>query len=160
MLWAERQQQRIFGGCGLQLEIELAAEAFSERERPRLVDAAAKRRMEDELHAAGFVEEPLEYERRLRRNDTKRRASGNEVARRLFGAPLAESRLADQPINQRRGPVGSACACTTRRLIKLPAKIRHCARKLIAARRGFSQPERNRGGRPVRITNADDAARD
>src|SRR5262245_59161734 len=116
MLWAERQQQRIFGGGGLQFEIELTAEAFSKRERPRLVDAAAKRRMEDELHAAGFVEEPLEDERLLRGNHTKRRASGNEVARRLFGASVAESRLADQPINQRRGsflptprgPLGSA----------------------------------------------------
>jgi hypothetical protein len=46
MLWAERQQQRVFGGRSLQLEIELTAEALSQRERPRLVDAAAKRRVQ------------------------------------------------------------------------------------------------------------------
>src|SRR5262245_14508238 len=101
MLWAERQQQRIFGGCSLQLEIELTAEAFSKRERPRLVDAAAEGRMEDELHAAGFIEEALEHERLLRRNDPKRGTPCDEVARRLFGASFAQPCLADQPINER-----------------------------------------------------------
>src|SRR5262245_64222182 len=104
MLGAERHQQRIFSGCRLQLEIELTAEALSKRERPGLVDTAAERRMKNELHAAGFVEETLEHERLLCRNDTKCCAPGSEVARRLFGASLAQARLADQPSNKRRGP--------------------------------------------------------
>ena len=72
MLRPERQQQRIFGRRGLQLEIELAAESLAQRQAPRLVDAAAERRVQHELHAAGFVEEPLEHQRLLRRH--RRRA--------------------------------------------------------------------------------------
>src|SRR5262245_7969383 len=108
MLRAERQQQRVFGGCSLQLEIELTAEALSKRERPGFVDAAAKGRMQDQLHAAGFVEEALEHERLLRRDDSERRTPGGEIGCRLFGAAFAEPRLADQPLNERRGPFGSA----------------------------------------------------
>src|SRR5262245_55361610 len=139
MLWAERQQQRIFGGCSLQLEIELTTEALSKRERPRLVDAAAKGCMQNELHAAGFVEETLEHERLLRGDHSKRRASGNEVARRLFGTALAQSRFLHQPLG----------------VTEVPAKIRHGARELVAARRRFPQPEGNRRWRSMRIADAD-----
>ena len=46
-------------GGGLQLEIEGAAEALAQRQAPGAVDARAEGRVEDELHAAGFVEEAL-----------------------------------------------------------------------------------------------------
>ena len=65
VLRTERQHQRIFGRRRLQLEVELAAEALAQREAPRLIDAAAKWRVQHELHATGFVEEPLEDERLL-----------------------------------------------------------------------------------------------
>ena len=52
MLIAERQQQSLLGRRRLQLEVELAAEALAQRERPCAIDAAAKRRMQHELHAA------------------------------------------------------------------------------------------------------------
>ena len=72
MLRPEREKQAVFGGRRLQLEIELAAEALAERESPCFVDPAAERRVDHELHAAGFVEEPLEHERFLRRHDPER----------------------------------------------------------------------------------------
>src|SRR5262249_62073675 len=130
--------------CSLQVEIELTAEAFSKRERPRFVDAAAEGRMEDELHAAGLIEKTLEHERLLRRNDPQRAAPCNEVARCLFGAALAQSRFLHQPLG----------------VTEVAAQIRHGARHLIASRRRFSEPERNRGRRPLSVANADDAAGD
>ena len=74
VLRTERQQQRIFGRRRLQLEVELPAEALAQREPPGLVDAAAERRVQHELHAAGLVEEPLEHERLLRRHRRRARA--------------------------------------------------------------------------------------
>ena len=52
VLFAERQQQRILRGGSLQLEVELTAEALPQRQCPGLVDAAAERRVQHQLHAA------------------------------------------------------------------------------------------------------------
>ena len=79
VLRSKRQQDSVFGGRRLQLEIELTAEAFPQRETPRLVHAAAERSVQHELHPAGFVEEPLEHERLLRRNDAERATGFGEV---------------------------------------------------------------------------------
>src|SRR5690606_12179963 len=49
MLWTERQHQGVLGRCRLELEVELPAEPLSQREPPGLVDAAAERRMQDQL---------------------------------------------------------------------------------------------------------------
>ena len=65
MLRPEREHQRVFGGRGLQLEVELPAEALAKRQAPGPIDAAAEGRVQDQLHAAGFVEETLEHERFL-----------------------------------------------------------------------------------------------
>ena len=52
MLRSEREQDGVFRRGGLQLEIELTAEALAQRQPPRLVDPASERRVDDELHAA------------------------------------------------------------------------------------------------------------
>ena len=57
----------VLGRRRLQLEVELAAEALAQRQSPGAVDAAAERRMDHQLHAAGFVEEALEHDRVLGR---------------------------------------------------------------------------------------------
>ena len=85
VLRPEREQQRVFGGRGLQLEVELTAEPLAQREAPRLVHAAAERRVQHELHAARLVEEALEDERVLRRQHAERGASGGEIGDDLFG---------------------------------------------------------------------------
>ena len=97
MLRAEREHQRILGGRRLQLEVELTAEALAQRQAPRLVDAAAERRVQHQLHAAGLVEEPLEHERVLRRDDAERAAPVGQVGDGLFGRVRAEAGLVDQP---------------------------------------------------------------
>src|SRR5437867_12193779 len=85
VLRPEREEQRVLGGGRLQLEVELAAEALPEREAPRLVDAAPERRVQHELHAAGLVEEALDYDRVLRRDHAERTAAFREIGNRLFG---------------------------------------------------------------------------
>src|SRR5439155_10982585 len=79
MLRPQRQHQRIVGRRRLELEVELAAEAFPERETPRFVDPASEWRMKHELHAAGFVEEPFEDERLLGRNRAERRVCVRQI---------------------------------------------------------------------------------
>ena len=68
MLLGQRDVQAVVGGGGLQLEIEGAAEALAQRQSPGFVDAAAKGRVDDELHAAAFVEKALGDDGLLRRN--------------------------------------------------------------------------------------------
>ena len=68
MLRAQREKYCVFGGRSLQLEVELPAEAFAQRQSPRFVDAASERRVQHELHSARFVEEALQDEGLLRRH--------------------------------------------------------------------------------------------
>ena len=80
----ERQHDRVFGRGSLQLEIELAAETFAERETPRAVDPAAERRMNHQLHAARFVEETLEHDGFLRGKDPQRSARRRQIVDKLL----------------------------------------------------------------------------
>ena len=72
MLLAQRDDDAVVGGGGLQFEIERAAEALAQRQSPGAIDARSERRMDDELHAAGFVEEALGDDGRLRRQRAQR----------------------------------------------------------------------------------------
>ena len=62
VLLAERNDDAVVGGGRLQLEIEGAAEALAQRQAPGAVDARAERGVDDELHAAAFVEEALGHD--------------------------------------------------------------------------------------------------
>ena len=153
MLGPQREQQGIFTGCGLQLEIELTAEAFPQRETPRLVHAAAERGVQHELHPAGFVEEPLEHERLLRRNDAERAAGFGEVRNDLLGCGMGDARFVDQPLQGRRA------ACLEQPIDVCP-EIADGARELVAPRGRFAEPERNRRRRAFGVGHADDARPD
>ena len=65
MLRTERNHDRVIGRCGLQLEIERTAKAFSQCQTPGAIDPAAERRMQNELHSARFIEEALQDQRLL-----------------------------------------------------------------------------------------------
>src|SRR5205807_8108585 len=54
MLRTERQKKCILGRSRLQLKIELTAEALAKREAPGAIHPTPKRRMQNELHAAGL----------------------------------------------------------------------------------------------------------
>ena len=137
MLRSKRQEQRVVGRGSLQFEIELAAESLAEREAPGLVDAAPERGVQDELHAAGFVEEPFEHERLLCGDDAERAPSLGEVRDGLFRRLLSQSCVFGEPAH------GGVRLSGSQPAIHLAAKIAHGARQLIAPCRRLSQPERN-----------------
>ena len=99
VLRTERQHQCVFGRRSLQLEVELAAEPFPQRQSPRLVDPAPERRVEHELHAARLVEEALEDERVLRRQDAEDAAALREIRDDLFGGGEGNAGLGDKPVH-------------------------------------------------------------
>ena len=86
MLRAERNDDGIVRRGGLQLEVERAAKTFAQREAPRAIDSIAERRMQHELHPAGFVEETFHHERLLRRNHTQRFINVRIIIGDLLGA--------------------------------------------------------------------------
>ena len=57
MLIAKRENQAVIGCSGLELEIEGPAKAFPKGESPGASDTRTERRMQNELHASGLVEE-------------------------------------------------------------------------------------------------------
>lgn len=63
----------------MKLEIESAAETFAESQSPGAVDACAKGSVQDELLAAGFVEETLGDDELVRRHGAERSGSGAEI---------------------------------------------------------------------------------
>ena len=101
MLWSERQQQRVLGSRRLQLEVELTAESLSQRQAPGLVDSAPERRMEDELHPAGFIEEPFEHERFLRGDDAQRLTTFAEIVDDLLRRIVLQPGFFRQPSGRR-----------------------------------------------------------
>ena len=115
VLRTERQQQRVFGGRRLQLEVELAAEALAQRQPPRLVDAAAERRVQHELHAARFVEEPLEHQRLLRRQRRRARAAPRRGRRRPVRPPRVGMPVSAHSQSIARSDVRSGSAGSLRR---------------------------------------------
>src|SRR3979490_2890074 len=97
MCMSERQHDVIFGRGGLQFEIERPAETLAQGQSPRTIHAAAEGGMNDQLHAAGFVEETLENDRVEWGQAAERRAAGAQVLNDLQSRRLAESDGLDQP---------------------------------------------------------------
>ena len=154
VLRPERQHQRVLGGRRLQLEVELPAEALAQRQPPRLVDAAAERRVQHQLHAAGLVEEPLEHQRVLRRDHAERAAAFGEVGDGLLGGVPARGR--SPPISQSTAPRAGAGSSSRR---STSARRSLTARDSSSLRAGAS-PSQNGivGGAPLRVGDADVAA--
>ena len=148
MAGRERQHDRVLGRRRLQFEIELAAEALAQRQSPGLVDAAAVRRMDHQLGAAGFVEEAFQREMRLRRQH----AEAGELCCGVFGDLLRggfiELQLRAQPMLERR-----LAARLQLRLHRL-AQPRHAGRQFDAAARRLAQPERDAGRHAFGILHA------
>src|ERR1051325_9453480 len=99
----QRDDDVVLGRGRLELEVELAAEALAERQPPTAVDAAAKGGVDDQLHAAGFVEEALEYDRLLRRKAAKRAMAGVQIVNELLGRARSEPDIAGDPLQRGAG---------------------------------------------------------
>ena len=101
MLLAERNHDAVVGGRRLQFEIERAAEALAQRQAPGAIDARAERRVQDELHAAAFVEEALRHHVQGRGKAPSARAAGQHIRDGLLRAEAIESAFALQPVGLR-----------------------------------------------------------
>ena len=172
----QRQHDRVLGGCRLQFEVELAAEALAQGKTPGAIDAAAERRMDDQLGAAGFVEEALHREFALGRQHAQSGLRGAEVVDDLACGGFADADLLDQPcLCFCRSGVGATtfrsramhrrgCAARARRITETVrdflAQTRHRKRKLIAASRRLAEPERDRRWRALRVLHSHAAAFD
>ncbi len=93
----EGKDDGVFGRCRLQLEVEGAAEALAQGQAPGAVDPTAERGVDDELHAAGFVEEALEDDRVTGWQRAECRAAGGEIADELHGRWRLDADLVDEP---------------------------------------------------------------
>jgi hypothetical protein len=152
VLRPERQQQPIVGRRGLQLEVELAAEPLAQREAPRAVEPAAERRVQEELHAARLVEEPLEDECLLRRKRPEQAAGLAEIEHDLERRGAREARFVREPADRGLLVIEPA--------VELAPEIAHGPRQLVAARGRFAEPERDGRRLAVGVGDADDAALD
>ena len=147
----ERQHDRVLGRGGLQFEVEVAAEALAQRQAPCAIEAAAERRVDDQLHAAGFVEEAFHRQRRLGRQQAEFGARGGEVIDQLSRGGLAEADFVGEPCRGRFDVRVEA-----RR--DFLAQARHRGRQFVAASGRFAQPERDRRRRALCVFHAHLAA--
>src|SRR5215469_5729517 len=97
MLLGESNIQSIVGRCGLEFEIEAAAEALAEGKSPGLIDASAEGGMDDQLHATAFIKESLGNDCVLGGNVAENDAPFEDVLHGLGGAGLIEAGFLAQP---------------------------------------------------------------
>ena len=152
VLRSEREQHRIVRRGGLQLEIEGAAKALAQREPVGAVVPRSVGSVDDELHAARFVEEALGYQHLLRGQDAQRRATRREIPDELLRARGAEPAL---PL-----PEGLRLGRPFQERLDDGAQFAHRARQLGAPPRRFAVPEGDGGRDPVRVLDPDPARLD
>ena len=157
VLRPERQHDAVVVGTGLQFEVEAAAEPLAQGETPGPIDSRSQRRVDHQLHAAGFVEEALEHDLPAGRHQAQRGQLRADVGHGLLGRPGAGTALAGQPAGQ-----GVGCA-TVRRMLRghggqVEAQLRHRGRQLASAPGGFAQPEGHARRGALRIADVHFAA--
>ena len=147
MLLAQRQHNAIICCRGLQLEIEGQAEALANRQAPRAIDAAAKRGVQDELHAARFIKESFGDDGLGRRHAPQDGHRLRHVRDDLLRTAPVRSCLGDEPLRDAFSVAQPVRHSLTQRGDRL--------RELCRARRGLAEPEGNRRRRAMRILHAD-----
>ena len=104
--------------------------------------------MDDELHAAGVVEEPLEHQALLGGHDAERGPAHGQVVddhRRGVGADAGG---VGQP------PAGAVGVAGGEKLVDPDAQLGHLVRELGGAGRRLAQPERDGGRRVAGVAHA------
>ena len=117
----QRQHDGIFTGRRLQLEIEGTAKALAQGQAPGAVDAAAKRRVDDQLGAAGRIEKPFHDQCVLGRQGAQGLARPGEVIQQLVGAGDIETQGAGKPVEGRLQVAGRGAE----QAVQLPLQAGH-----------------------------------
>jgi hypothetical protein len=154
MLWAERKQHGIVVGRRLKLEVEVQAELLAQAEAERSVDPGAQRGVNDELHPARLVEEPLEDDVVVGgQHAPKLRAPDPQVIDDQRGGDLVDSGYL---LQEDEGGVSSA---GIEPFCHGAAQPRDLLGKLVGAAGRLAQPERDRGVLAGRVAHAHHAVR-
>ncbi len=149
MLGTERQQYGVVGGRRLELEIERHAELLSQPQSERPVDPGPERRVDDELHPPGLVEEPLEHDVVVGgQHAAERRPAGPQIVDDQGGGHDFDTRSVPHEVNGRLPPVEVEAF---RHRAPEPGYL---LGELVGAARGLAQPERDRGVLAGRIPHA------
>ena len=146
---SEGEDDGFFVGGGLQLEVEADAEALAQGEAPGAVDAGAERGVDDQLLAAGFVEEALEDDIGVGGHDAERVLGRAEVFEQLLGGGGAHSAAALE-LGVRRFQVVELGG-------DVAAQLADGGGEFDAAAGRFAEPEGDGGRRAVGVFDADDA---
>src|ERR1019366_9206124 len=97
VLLSKRNVDAVVCRGSLQFEIESAAKPLAKCKSPCFVDASAKRRMQNELHAATCVKESLGNNSCLRWNSPKHCTARHDIRDQLLRTVGAYSALLHQP---------------------------------------------------------------
>ena len=154
VLRSEAEDDGVVGRRGLQLEVEADAEALAQGEAEAAVDPSAEGSVDDELHAAGLVEEPLEHEVLPGGEAAEGEARGGEVADGHRGGLPVDAGVLHEPVH---GPVRFTGG---EQSVEALSDLRDLGAELVGAGRRLAQPERHRRRRAVRVDDPYDAGLD
>ncbi len=94
---SERDHNPVVCRRGLQFEIKGHTESLPQGEAPGTVDPASKWRVQDQLHPAALIEEPLRHNRLLRRHGSEHRLACQYILYNLLCTSLIQSALLLKP---------------------------------------------------------------
>ena len=143
MTGGQRKNDGVLGGRRLQLEVEGAAEALAQCQPPGAIDAAAIGRMNDQLGAAGLVEEALHHQPLLSRQGAKCGAGTRQVFDDLSRGGFRQAKGAGKPIDGGRQVHPAHRRPLSQPPIDLVTQPRHGKGQLVAAPWRLAQPEGN-----------------
>ena len=161
VLRTERQHHGVVAGGRLQLEVERLAKALPQRKTKRAVDPGAAGRMNDELHATGVVEEPLDHETARCRQRPELAVASRQIRDELLcHGPVDPGDSLDELDGSLRA--GSGDSRTLARLelarlgvgsskdgLDLSSQLRDRLRQLRGPGRRFPEPERDARRSPL-----------
>jgi len=98
VLLAKRNHNPIVGRGSLQFEVERDAEPLPQSEAPGPIDPPSEGRVQDQLHAAAFIEEPLRHNGLLCRDSPKHRLACQHILDRLLRASLIQGAFLLEPV--------------------------------------------------------------
>jgi hypothetical protein len=106
--------------------------------------------MNDQLHAAGFIEEALEHDRILRRQRAECCVAGTQIVEEFARGSIGETHAA-----RKSGEHIFSRRILLKALHHLGTETRDRVRQLVAAARRLAEPERKRRRLAMRVLDAD-----
>ena len=143
VLRSQGEDDGVLIGGGLELEVKGPTETLAQGQAPGPVDAPAKGGVDHHLHAPALIEEALQHNRILGRNDPQRLLLGGQVLGKLLRGGQAEPPFLHQPTYGSLVPFQQS--------VHLLSQARNSGRELGGAGRSFPQPEGDGGREPMGV---------